>query len=103
MDSPWFKMRGYLHFDTPISLKKANELVSCPERVAKHSFYPFISCTLSVPKLKKNAQGKLVRDPKKRVISYASHKDSHIFSYYAYILNKKYEQLLNNNYIKSLC
>ena len=99
MDSPWFKMRGYLHFDTPISLKKANELVSCPERVAKHSFYPFISCTLSVPKLKKNTQGKLIRSPKKRVISYASHKDSHIFSYYAYILNKKYEQFLNNNYI----
>lgn len=98
MDLPWFKMRGYLHFDTPISLKKANELVSCPERVAKHSFYPFISCTLSAPKLKKSDQGKLIREPKKRVISYSSHKDSHIFSYYAYILNDKYEHLLNNSY-----
>lgn len=98
MDLPWFKMRGYLHFDTPISSKKAYELVSSPDRVAKHSFYPFISCTLSIPKLKKNDQEKLTREPKKRVISYASHKDSHIFSYYAYILNNKYEQLLNDNY-----
>ena len=98
MDSSWFKMRGYLHFDAPISLKKASKLVSCPDRVAKHSFYPFISCTLSVPKLRKNEQGELIRKNKERVISYASHKDSHIFSYYAYLLNEKYENLLNNDY-----
>lgn len=98
MDKSWFKIRGYLHFDTPISLENATKLVSSPQLISTHSFYPFISCTLSTPKLKKNENGELTREFKNRTISYAAHKDSHIFSYYAYILGEKYENLITNKY-----
>lgn len=89
MDISWYKPRNYLHFDSPITLQQAIKLVANP----KHSFYPFLSYTLSVAKIKKDKnEGKLVRLIKNRGISYSSHKDSHIFSYYAYLLNEKYEK-----------
>ncbi|QEY25902.1 antiviral reverse transcriptase Drt2 [Neisseria zalophi] len=97
-DYPWFKKRGYLHFDSPMNEEQAYKLVSSPRNVITNSFYPFISHKLSIPKLKKDEDGKLTRDPKPREISYASHKDSHIFSYYAYLLNEKYEELLKNEF-----
>lgn len=96
MDYSWFKTRGYLHFDTPISLENATKLVSSPQLISTHSFYPFISCDLLTPKLKKNENGELTRKHKTRTISYASHKDSHIFSYYSYLLSEKYEHLIRN-------
>ncbi|MCE0375177.1 hypothetical protein LVV98_26330, partial [Klebsiella pneumoniae] len=41
-DYPWFRKRGYLHFDEPVSLKKAVKYVSSPEKIIKHSFLPFL-------------------------------------------------------------
>ncbi len=93
----WYKSRNYLHFDSPISKAQAYRLVTSPESIVKHSFYPFLFYKLSIPKLKKSKDGKLERSVKERGISYASHKDSHIFSYYAHILNEKYENLLRDN------
>ena len=95
----WYKCRGYLHFDSPINSRQAISLVTSPKRVATHSFYPFLSCTLSIPKIKKE-NGKLKRDTKEREIAYASHKDSHIFSYYTHILNEKYEEIIRKEYFK---
>ena len=92
----WFKPRNYLHLDSPISLKQAIDLVSSPNKVAKHSFYPFLCYTLSIHKLTKK-DGKLARTTKDRGISYASHKDSHIFSYYSHILSERYESFLSNS------
>ena len=97
MDAPWFKKRTYLHFDNPINLEQATKLVLSPKNIISHSFYPFLSCELKVPKLKKSKQGILHRQFKSRKISYAAHKDSHIFSYYAYLLNEKYEALIKNH------
>lgn len=93
----WYKCRGYLHFDSPINSRQAISLVTSPKKVVTHSFYPFLSCTLSMPKVKKE-NGELKRDTKEREIAYASHKDSHIFSYYTHILNEKYENLIKNKY-----
>ena len=93
----WYKCRGYLHFDSPINSRQAISLVTSPKKVVTHSFYPFLSCTLSMPKVKKE-NGELKRDAKEREIAYASHKDSHIFSYYTHILNEKYENLIENKY-----
>ncbi|WGE69155.1 reverse transcriptase/maturase family protein [Actinobacillus equuli subsp. haemolyticus] len=95
--SSWYKPRNYLHFDSPISQDQAYSLVTSPGNIVKHSFYPFLFYKLSAPKLKKSKNGKLERSVKERGISYASHKDSHIFSYYAYILNEKYESLLRKD------
>ena len=96
-DPSWYKCRRYLHFDSPINLQQAISLVTSPQKVATHSFYPFLSCTLSMPKVKKE-NGELKRGAKEREIAYASHKDSHIFSYYTHILNEKYENLIENKY-----
>lgn len=62
MDISWYKPRNYLHFDSPITLQQAIKLVANPNNVVKHSFYPFLSYTLSVAKIKKDKnEGKLVR------------------------------------------
>lgn len=88
-----------MHFDSPINSRQAISLVTSPKKVATHSFYPFLSCTLSIPKIKKE-NGRLIRDKKEREIAYASHKDSHIFSYYTHILNEKYEEMIRKEYFK---
>ncbi|MFT3929288.1 MAG: reverse transcriptase/maturase family protein [Spongiibacteraceae bacterium] len=92
----WFKSRGYPHFDKPVSFNTINKLVSDPLWVKRHAFYPFISYIVTTQKITKdNASGKAIaKPPKRRPISYASHIDSHIYAYYAEILQEKYEQAL---------
>lgn len=99
----WFKDRGYLHFDTPVSEEFVQQFVIRPEEIKSHSFYPFLF--YEIPKLKlKVIDGKVVRDKKnatttkKRPIAYAAHLDSHIFSYYTYLLNLQYEKILSNQH-----
>lgn len=67
-----------------------------PSKIATHQFLPFIQFQTKTPKLERLKNRKAVRKllPKIRNIAYASHKDSFIYSYYAYILGKKYEQKL---------
>lgn len=88
----WFKSRTYLHFDSPVGLKKACKLVESPDQVARHSFYPLISYTVQTAKIKKDKEsGQITSKEKNRDISYAAHLDSHIYSYYAELLSQKYE------------
>lgn len=88
---PWFRSRGYLHFDTPVSLSKAQSIVMSAHRVSSHSFYPFIDYEIESFKFAKNAVGSPLKKTKVRPIAYASHIDSHIYAYYARILSKAYE------------
>jgi RNA-directed DNA polymerase len=89
---PWYRPRHYLHFDPPVGLKKAQELVTTPTLVATHSFYPLISYQITTEKLKRDTETKrLVKHPKPRDIAYAAHLDSCIYSYYAYQLGMRYE------------
>ncbi|MCW8417623.1 reverse transcriptase/maturase family protein [Fluoribacter dumoffii] len=88
----WFKQRNYIHFDSPLSLKNTIKLVTNPACITKHSFYPFIKDTLCEKKINST----LERDIKKRPVLYASHADSHIYSYYAHLLSEKYEKFLLN-------
>ncbi|MCD4504501.1 hypothetical protein LQR30_10320 [Chromobacterium piscinae] len=92
---PWFKFRGYAHFDLPISLANAEKIVTCPEKITQHSFYPFLRYTVTTQKVEKDSTG-LARPkkPKSRPISFASHLDSHIYSYYAAHLSQLYEKIL---------
>lgn len=91
----WFKKRGYLHFDDQIDLKSAIKIVTNPKRIASHSFYPMLRYFSFSTKVKKDSkEGSLKKTSKDRPITYASHIDSHIYSYYGKILERAYEQKL---------
>ncbi|MFM2086672.1 MAG: hypothetical protein RLZZ237_1541 [Pseudomonadota bacterium] len=93
---PWFRRRGYPHFDHPISARDASLIVKCSKEVAKHSFFPFINFSVTTFKIKRHETTKKVhRVAKIRPIAYASHVDSHIYAYYAYNLSKYYEECIN--------
>lgn len=89
---------GYPHFDRPISLRSAQLIVKDPHQVARHSFYPFVEFTVQTFKLKQDAvTSKVKRVGKKRPIAYASHVDSHIYSYYCLQLSKLYESAVSQH------
>lgn len=92
---PWYKRRGYVHFDSPLSLKTAEKLVTSPNTVASHAFYPLLRYTIESQKIEKTSAGMVVKKPiKKRPISFAAHADAHIYSYYGSILASLYEARL---------
>lgn len=92
---PWFRARRYLHFDPPVGLKRAQAIVQNPTKVAIHSFYPLIAYQVESKKIKHDKDiGELEKKIKRRPIAYASHLDSHIYSYYAKILSSLYENFL---------
>jgi len=95
---PWFKQSKIIHFDRNRPFKNVLEYVSNPENIAKHAFYPFIRFNLIKKIYGRDGHKKLFRleKPKEREISYASHLDSNIFSFYAEKLINKYENLLKN-------
>lgn len=89
---PWYKPRGYVHFDSPLSLKTAEKLVTSPNAVASHAFYPLLRYTVESQKIEKDPAGNAVKKPvKKRPISFAAHADAHIYSYYGSMLSALYE------------
>src|SRR5690348_3749768 len=84
--------RRYIHFDLPIARERAEKLVTTPELVARHAFFPFLVYTNETEKIYKAGDGKVYRKPvKKREIAYAPHRDAHIFSHYAAQLEAPYE------------
>jgi RNA-directed DNA polymerase len=89
---PWFKRRGYLHFDSPVSFKTAQKLVNSPRRVASHPFYPLIHYDIRSFKVSLNTNNEVEKVPKVRPIKYAAHLDSHIYSYYSWLLSALYEK-----------
>ncbi|MDN3554393.1 antiviral reverse transcriptase Drt2 [Halomonas maura] len=92
-DACWFRKRNYLHFDSPIGFAKAEQLVTNPQKVSQHSFYPLISYSIDSVKISKDKATKNIqKKPKKRPISYPSHKDGHIYSYYSKIIAQRYEE-----------
>jgi hypothetical protein len=86
-----FKARHYLHFDLPLSPRKAEALATDPAKVASHAFYPLLGFTITTPKVKKNADGSFERTNKDREIKICAHSDAAIYSYYAQILSTHYE------------
>ena len=89
---PWFKSRGYIHFDSPVGFKTAQKLVTSPFRVSRHAFYPLINYEIASLKVFANEEGELENKYKNREIKYAAHLDSHIYSYYAWQLSILYEK-----------
>lgn len=89
--------RSYAHFDVRVKLSEVYDYISNPQKVATHSFYPFILD--SRPKLKVHTE-KQPHDGRfektYRPICYAAHLDRCIYQYYAYKLNETY-----NNYVEN--
>lgn len=93
-ENKWFRRRGYLHFDSPVKLRKACQIVKSPFNVAQHAFFPLINYNIQSFKISIDEDGNVLKNTKTRPISYASHIDSHIYSYYAELLSDLYEKTL---------
>lgn len=86
-------------FDSYIDADISTNQNNYSKKVAKHQFLPFIQCQTKVRKTYSLSENKSVicHKEKIRYIAYASHLDSFIYSYYADLLNKKYEDFLEKN------
>jgi hypothetical protein len=84
--------RKYLHFDNRVSSisPEIQSYIFDKERVCQHPFFPFIRYIKKVRKLKKSGGIKV----KPRPISYASHIDSLIYSWYSFQLSYLHEKVL---------
>lgn len=82
---------GYSHFDKKIGLNSAWNYITNPEKVATHSFLPFIHYDQVFYKFSKKKGKDKVKD-KIRPICYSSHIDRCIYQYYGYLLNEKYNE-----------
>ena len=81
------KLKGYPHFDAPVSMKVAISLAPNPDLVKHHKFLPFLSY--------KNFTKKFgSKKPKERFIRYGARKDAYIYSYYRKLLMDCYNPLL---------
>lgn len=90
MAQGWYRSRNYPHFDRPVSAKFALSYVESSANIARHSFFPFISYVATTPRYRKDDE---IVVAKERVISYASHLDSHVFAYYGHLLVKRLEAI----------
>ena len=109
----WFKDRGYLHLTgrTNISYKtKVKSYVSNPKKVKKHCFSPLILRRVKGRRYKFSEplgmrshksvddKGNIICNAKMRSIMYATHIDSHIYSYYTHmVIQPKYEAYLKKH------
>jgi len=101
----WFRQRAYPHLDFPVSFNTAEKLATNPASVAKHAFLPLIgysdvrrtfrtdNSNRSIPRRQRPKRV----GSKSRDIKYASHSDAAIFSYYAFLLQTRYEEWLSEN------
>jgi len=115
-EKDWFKIKRYPHIGMPLNasdrFKWIESYVTTPEKIAKHSFLPFIHKTSKVKKFRKEYSvktgsvilntkvgNKILRNGsiKKRELYYASHLDSLIFGYYAKLLSDNYERKIKEN------
>lgn len=81
-------LKGYPHFDGPLSVAEATEYASNPATVAAHPFYPFFLYRESWTKFaKRGERGKL----KTRPIRYGARRDAYIFTRYRHLLAERYE------------
>ncbi|MBG6130548.1 hypothetical protein IWQ47_002024 [Aquimarina sp. EL_43] len=102
----WFKDRGYPHFTNKIpvlSKKSIEKYLTNAEKVSRHSFSPLIFKQMKQRRYKSSYFDGIERPSHKnntkiREILYATHIDSHIFSYYTQkLISPKYEEYLSKN------
>lgn len=85
---PWFKPRGYKHFDSPVG-EPFSAQASDESFVAQHDWSPLIHYVKPIKRYKPLLNQTLYKD---RPIMYASHRDACTLSKYAYDLSAMLEQ-----------
>ena len=102
--------KGYMHFDNRFWFPERNEEIKKiiqnglriyrkeSKRMEKWSFTPFLKILIKTPRYKyQEEQEKHDLETKIRPISFASHFDALIYSYYSYSLTKIYEKYIKRN------
>lgn len=95
------RSKTYKHFDDVFDFKlhsdRIRKIVSDPDlkKVATHSFVPHVKILTKTPKYRfDETLNGFALETKIRPISFASHFDSYIYSFFAYSLTKLYEQTI---------
>lgn len=118
-DKPeWMKAKGYLHLTPSLLIQthwtKYKSKIETPDFIKSYAFYPLIHAVIKERKFKKGDSqkhkntlrshshvrtdnDKVEKSTKERPLHYASHFDALIYSYYASLLNEKYEAELQKN------
>lgn len=93
------KCKPYLHFDCRKNSQniKLQKYITNPQKIARHSFYPFLHYTISMRKFNKQNPSKPRK--KERKINCSAHIDRLIFSYYSRILNSEYNKYVSKKEI----
>lgn len=95
----WFKPKKYPHIGLPLEFKDRHKVecyVKNPLKISQHSFLPLIHRE-QVSHRYVEKEGIKIRISKHRPISYASHLDTQIYSYYGQLLGERYERYLCEN------
>lgn len=90
-----YRCKGYLHIDKQVSIHKVKNYIVNPEKIAHHSFLPFLCYDKVSEKYVGYGPDSLGNRPVKqkiRTIMYAGHLDSYIYKYYSNILNIYYNE-----------
>lgn len=93
-EAPWYRQRGYAHFDCRPSKSKVLAYVTDAAKVARHGFFPFIMRPIRTVYFADDGTGRRVRKVKIRPVTVAAHMDTHIHAYYAFELGKRLEDQL---------
>lgn len=92
--------KKYSHFDSPIDIKKRKPRIKKefldPIHIKNHHFYPLITYYKKKIKIKYISGKKVIESWKQRMISYSSHYDSLVLSWYAFILQERYLKYAND-------
>lgn len=91
------ELKPYSHFDKRVSLKMPTirRYVMDREKIAQHSFYPFIHFTKSISRYGK-------KQPKKRELHYCSHLDRCVYQRYSFLINQKYNKRVKEDGLDSV-
>lgn len=93
----WFKPKKYPHIGLPLEPKDRHRVecyVRNPLKIAHHPFLPLLRRE-QISYRYKEKDGIKKRTSKPRPISYASHLDAQIYSFYSQLLEKRYEKYLS--------
>lgn len=94
-----YTSKSYKHIDFPVKYSKVEDYVTNRAKISKHSFLPFIKYTAITEKMIDKPNPDVNNRPikiKERPLMYAGHLDSFIYKYYSDILNKIYNQYVED-------
>jgi len=98
------KKKSYKHFDDVFSFEASSteikKMVEDPtlKKVATHSFIPLLKILAKTPRYRYDDSSDMYGlDTKIRPISFASHFDSYLYAYYAFVLTGHYQDYIKEN------